>query len=97
MTADLFGYKATTITTRTITAPAAWASALVNGDFSGLDADESTACSRWKQRELSIGESVVSAVDDAEPRFTKSFRLYGGDAEGGDVIDYVVLSAGWSA
>lgn len=92
MTADLFGYKATTITTRTITAPAAWASALVNGDFSGLDADESTACSRWKQRELSIGESVVSTVDDAEPRFTKSFRLYGGDAEGGDVLDYVVMS-----
>jgi hypothetical protein len=80
------------MTIRTITGPAYWASALVNGDYSGLTAEETVACNKWLARELQRGESIVSTVDGAEPRFTWSFRLYGGDAEGGDVLDYVALS-----
>ncbi len=76
----------------TVTLPAVWASALVNGDWSGLDAADTAACEREIERLKADGWSVVSTSDDAEPRFTKQYRLYnpGSDYTGGDVLDYVV-------
>ena len=71
----------------TITGPNYWASYLVNGDASGLTAEEKAACDAWQ---ASIAPwYVVSTGDDQEPRFTWHFRLYGGTADGGDVIDYI--------
>lgn len=70
----------------TLTAPAAWASALVNGDFSGLSDEEERACRAWIEQQAPY--RVVSTVEDSE-RFTWHFRLHGGNAEGGDVVDYI--------
>lgn len=77
------------IRVRTITAPSLWASALVNGDFSGLNAAEAEQLEAWRAKELGPQESIVSTADDSEPRFTWSYRLYGGGFDGGEVIDYV--------
>jgi hypothetical protein len=70
-------------------APAHWASYLVNNDASGLSESEKAAADRWLETELEPSEGVIDVSE--EPRFTWSFRLYGGDAEGGDVCDYTVI------
>lgn len=70
----------------TIIGPAFLASALVNGDFSGLNAEETECCRKFQE---SIDPWYIVSCE-GEPRFTWSFRLYGGDAAGGDVIDYTV-------
>jgi len=79
-----------------ITGPAVWASALTNGDLSGLDDAEEAALDAWVSG--LGGWYVVDVVRDEdgvgdEPRFTWSYDLYGGTAKGGDVIDYVVHRA----
>jgi hypothetical protein len=82
-----------TIEVDTVIGPACFASALVNGDESGLEADEIAALNAF---EKSIAPWYVVDVkrdddgDGHEPRFTWSYKLYGGTAEGGDVLDYVV-------
>lgn len=78
----------------TITAPAYWASAFINGDISGMESDEIAAYEAFC--ETLDGWEIVSTEDDedgnpAEPRFTWSFDLYGGTARGGEVLDYVAL------
>ena len=77
----------------TVTAPDYWASALINGDTSGMEDDEIAAMEAWLD-ELD-GWEVVDVVRNEngeadEPRFTWSYRLYGGTANGGSVLDYVV-------
>lgn len=74
----------------TITGPAFLASALVNGDKSGLNEKDLQVLQNFLQNHVPEGWSVVSTVDDQEPRFTWYYPLYGGDAQGGDVIDYVI-------
>lgn len=87
----------------TITAPAFWASALVNGDLSSFDSGtreeserETAAYNAFVNRLAKDGWSVVDVARDEEtgeaqePRFTWSYALYGGTARGGDVVDYVV-------
>ncbi len=83
----------------TITAPSAWASALVNGDTSGLDDEDEKAMNAWESRLAARGWRVVDVartrVEDGEyemqePRFTWSYAQYGGTARGGDVVDYVI-------
>jgi hypothetical protein len=86
----------TMTTVRTLTGPAYWASALINGDESGMEDAEVKLMNAWLARELEPGEQVVDVARDEdgegkEARFTWSYRLYGGDTEGGDVVDYVVL------
>ena len=71
------------------TAPAIWASALVNGDYSGLDDADSLACRAWQK---SILPAEVAGTE-GEPRFTSSYRLYGGLYDAGDVLDYQTLEA----
>lgn len=76
----------------TVTGPSHWASALINGDHSGMDSKEMSAMKAWNEKH---GGSVVSIADGEdgnpqEPRFTRHYSLHGGTAEGGDVVDYVV-------
>ena len=85
------------ITVDTVTAPAFWASALVNDDYSGLTEEEAAAVKAWL---ANIAPAyVVDIARDAEgdadePRFTWHYRLHGGDAEGGDVLDYITHQIG---
>jgi hypothetical protein len=80
--------------TLTVTGPAYWASAIINGDFSGLEDVEAAACRAWLEKEQADGWRIVSTADGAEPRFTWSFRFYGGECAGGDVLDYVAVRTG---
>ena len=79
-------------TVETVTLPEAWASALINGDISGLDDREIDALDSWDR--ANPGVHIVDVARDAdgegaEPRFTWSYDLYGGSARGGSVLDYV--------
>lgn len=80
-----------TIQFDTVTLPAYWATALVNNDWSGLNADEADMCRAAIERLKTAGYQIVSTVDDAEPYFTWQYRLYCPEANcsGGDVLDYV--------
>ncbi len=83
--------------TCTVTAPAYWASALVNGDFSGLDANEAALCQAFIEDLAEYGFEVVDVArylngEPQEPRFTWSYYLYGDKRfTGGDVLDYVAV------
>jgi hypothetical protein len=88
----------------TITGPAYWASALVNGDWSGLNETERDQLRDWLAREgldrIDRAQVVDVVRDDSgeaqEPRFTWAFDLYAPEcigARGGDVLDYVVHRA----
>lgn len=87
------------IETDTITLPAAWASALVNGDYTGFwdgeygAAAEAARCEAAEVELANAGWSIVDAP--GEPYFTWSYRLYdsGADCTGGDVLDYTILRA----
>jgi len=71
----------------TITAPALFASALINNDRSGLSGEESNALDLWLDREGIKGADFVGV---GEPRFTWSFDLYCRElgCRGGEVADY---------
>jgi len=84
------------VTTSTVTAPAYWASALVNGDDSGLDDKERAALEAWRSREGFPNVVDVARDDDGEAfdaRFTWHYDLYSPESgyRGGEVIDYVVI------
>jgi len=76
-----------TIETDTITLPAHWACALINGDDEGLCPGEIERIDAL----LTDGWYVASDVEDSE-RFTWSYRLYdpGAPCDGGLVADYVI-------
>ena len=50
---------------------------------------------RWVDKLAKDGWQVIDIVTDEEtgesqePRFTWSYKLHGGTAQGGDVVDYV--------
>ena len=80
----------------TITLPAFWAGALINGDYTGLDfscedGGEALRCSTAEDELAAEGWSIVSCAD--EPYFTWSYRLYdpGAACTGGDVLDYTII------
>lgn len=77
----------------TITLPSHWACYLINGDASGLDDGEAERIAAHLNAELPSDAAIVAVIEDSE-RFTWSFRLYGGDASGGDVADFTVLQPG---
>jgi hypothetical protein len=70
----------------TVTAPAYWASYLVNGDASGITPEEKAHADAWREREGVL--NVVSCEE--ESRFTRHYQLYDplADCTGGDVLDY---------
>jgi hypothetical protein len=76
--------------TQVHTFPAHWALPLINGDTSDMTAEELAAMTAHLTRELSPGESIVSDVEDSD-RFTWSYRLHGGTADGGTVAEFIGL------
>lgn len=80
-----------------VTGPAYWASALVNGDRSGLGAEECAQLDAWLKREGRPNIVDVARDDDGngqDPRFTWHFRLYAPecDCDGGEVLDYLAVT-----
>lgn len=79
----------------TTTLPAYWASALINGDFSGLDDDEAARCRAAIGQLAADGWRIVDTArdEDSEQRFTWHYQLYdpGADCSGGEVLGYVIL------
>jgi hypothetical protein len=78
----------------TVTLPAYWASALINGDASGMDDEEEVLMNAACEALTADGWYIVDVARDdegeaCEPWFSWSYRLYGGDASGGDVLDYI--------
>ena len=79
------------ITHRHIIGAALWAPALVNGDYSSLDAGEACAMAQWLARELGEHEAIV---DCGEPYFSWNYGLHTGERDclGGDVVAYTVAN-----
>lgn len=77
---------------RTVTGPAHWSSALINGDRSGLDPVEIASLDRWLAIELARGECVLGTIGDGE-RFTWHYAMYSHTPmAGGNVVDYLIGS-----
>lgn len=77
----------------TITAPACWACALVNGDTSALDERDVAALRAWEDDLAAKGWRVVDVVRDddgqgIEPWFGPWSPRWG--ARAGDLVDYVI-------
>lgn len=79
------------IQTDTITLPSFWACALINGDETGMGDTEVAHMDAYLATALD-GWYVVTDVEDSE-RFTWSYSLYGGDAQGGEVKDFIIHKA----
>lgn len=82
-------------TTEILTFPACLASALINGDTSGLYPTDFDVLRRVRAE---LGDlEVVDILRDEngepqEPWFTWNYRLYGGDCSGGECLEYVCVS-----
>lgn len=77
-----------TIEVREIEGSAYWASAIINGDESGLDEAEVSLLYAWMDCTLAEGEYIV---DCGEPYFSWSYGLHtGADVRGGDLVTYTV-------
>lgn len=79
----------------TVTLPAEWAPALINGDRSGLSDDEVAALDGYLARYAAKGWRVVDVARDdngepCEPYFSWSYGFHGGTARGGDLLLYVI-------
>ena len=72
--------------TSTLTAPAHWVSYLMSGTKQMMDDCECRIADRY----LECYE-VVDVVKDSK-RFTWCYDKFGGDAQGGEVIDFKVVS-----
>jgi hypothetical protein len=74
-----------------ITAPAHWAAALINDDWSGMEKADAERCNAFVSLLESRHMYVVSIIDDSE-RFTWRYALYdpASGRQGGTVADYVV-------
>ncbi len=77
--------------TTTVTLPAYWASALINGCYDSLDEAEAARCEATINQLADEGWAVVSCDD--ESRFTWNYKLYdtGADCDGGDVLTYTLI------
>jgi hypothetical protein len=79
--------------TTTATAPAYWASYLINGDASGIDDDDREACDSWL--ESLDGWYVVGVADDDDGEPMEAYFARSHDASdysplAGDVLEYVL-------
>lgn len=76
--------------TGSITLPSYWASALINGDYSGLEGDEDSRCAKAERKLALQGWSIV---DVGESYFTNSYYIYDPDSgySGGSVADYTLI------
>lgn len=71
----------------TFTAPAFWASYLINGDASGLCPGEAKRIDEY----MALAHPGVDVHDVGEPGFSWTYDLYGGDVPGGDLAEYTGL------
>ena len=53
-----------------------------------MEDNEIAACDAWCEQMQPA--YVVDTVEGEEPWFTNSYRLYGGDAQGGEVCTYIL-------
>jgi hypothetical protein len=86
------------IQVETVTLPSFLASALINGDESGLEERDEPVLQdvlNWLEKSRLYVIDVARDEDGnaEDPRFTWSYKLYFGDAEGGEVLDYVCAKA----
>lgn len=78
----------------TLAAPAFLASALVNGDLSGLNSDDLETLERVRDF---LGDWEVVDVfrysngETEEPWFTWNYSLYGGECPGGECLHYICV------
>ena len=82
--------------TERVTLPASWASALVNGEWSGLedDAEDAAACRAWIAEAVEEGWRVVDVARDGEgnaedPWFSSSASLHGSPYSGAELLTYL--------
>lgn len=80
----------------TIVAPASWATALVNDDWSGLDLEpaDAEACRVWLAAQHNGGWRVIDVARDAKGNpedawFSWSADLHGSPWRGADLLTYV--------
>jgi len=80
----------------TVVAPESWATALVNGDWSGLELEPSdaAACRAWIADQAASGWQVVDVARDAsgeaeDPWFSWSADLHGSPWRGAELLTYV--------
>ncbi len=74
-----------------LTAPAYWASYIINGDCSAMNDDEIKACDEWVAGE-GFGCDEFFITDCGEPYFGSWYNNWGQDGvTGGDLCKYVAL------
>jgi hypothetical protein len=72
--------------TETIAGSAYWASYLVNGDDSGIDAEEKALADAWLEH-----NGIADVLDVGEQYYSSSYGLHTGSKyTAGDLADYVV-------
>jgi hypothetical protein len=86
----------TTWAIETNVAPASWATALVNDDWSGLEVEpaDADACRGWLAEQHDDGWRVIDVARDAngnpeEPWFSWSADLHGSPWRGAELLIYV--------
>lgn len=82
------GVKKMAINVYKVVGPSVWASALINGDRSGLDSEECAQLDKWLQI---LPENWEIIGVEGEPWFTWSYALHGGNAEGGNICEYIAI------
>lgn len=78
------------IQTSFVTLPATYAIALVNGDYSGLEPQEERHVRKIVVDLAESGMTIIGTTEN-EPRFTWLYSMYNGLADGGEVLDYIVM------
>lgn len=77
----------------TRTAPACWASMLINGDASGLDDADALACAQWETALAEQGWSITGTTSE-QAWFAHSCDAFPYTRLGGDVLAYTLLRIG---
>ena len=72
--------------------PAHWAAYLINGDADTLDDAEAERVDAYVESLRGDAKYIDITIDaEAEPYFSWAFEIYGGDARGGDLLDYTII------
>lgn len=80
-----------TITVHEYTAPSHWASYLINGDASGMDARDQRACDQWADTLPGMVVSCTGEDDDNHPGFMRWHDAASWAPYAADCSTYTVL------
>lgn len=72
--------------------PATWKDGLLRENYAGLARSEVFTCQAMIKRLRHDGYAVVGLAAGAQPRLSDQFRLTGGNADTGMVLDFVVTA-----